>query len=622
MSEHLACCLVLMVCLLATTGDASATGRIPKVMTPIAKTDLEFRGFVGDRIKVNQENWLKQAPKSNPGMLQMFRDRERNQPANLNPWSGEFAGKYLTSAVLCYRLTRDKELLSFLREFINEFRATQGDDGYLGPWWAEKRMLGPGIWDLWGQYHCMLGLYLWYEETGDREALDSCLKCADYFTRYFLDGGKRVADAGDYEMNESCAHIFTLLHQETGNKRYLDMATEIMKDFERPGSGDYIRQALAGKEYFEMPQCRWEGLHAIQAIGEMYHITGDEKYRTAFERIWWSIAKLDRHNTGGFSSGEKAQGNPYHQGAIETCCTIAWMAMTVDMLQLTGDSRVADELELSTFNAVLGSQEPNGRWYTYNTPMDGVRRASTDEIAFQARPGTPELNCCSVNGPRGLGFLSEWAIMTGRDGSVTVNYYGPSKFEVTAPNGRRLTLSQETDYPRHGRIRFKVGIDTPSSLAIRFRIPAWSEKTSVHLNGGEVEAVAGTYLTLDREWKDGDTVEISLDMRPWFWVGERECEGKVSVHRGPILLAHDQRFGGPDTLPELGLDAEPEMIPSHGYRPEPWILVRLATKDSPVVLCDFASAGNAGNRYTSWLPTSGRTPAAFSTSNLFRLQRK
>ncbi len=53
----------------------------------------------------------------------------------------------------------------------------------------------------------------------------------------------------------------------------------------------------------------------------------------AFEHFWWSIVKYDRHNNGGFASGEQAQGNPYHQGAIETCCTIAWVATTVEMLQ-------------------------------------------------------------------------------------------------------------------------------------------------------------------------------------------------------------------------------------------------------------------------------------------------
>jgi len=85
------------------------------------------------------------------------------------------------------------------------------------------------------------------------------------------------------------------------------------------------------------------------------------------------------------------------------------MAMSVEMLRLTGDSRVADELELSLFNSGFGMMSPSGRWVTYDTPMDGARLASAHSIVFQSRAGSPELNCCSVNGPRALGLTGEWA---------------------------------------------------------------------------------------------------------------------------------------------------------------------------------------------------------------------
>jgi len=165
------------------------------------------------------------------------------------------------------------------------------------------------------------------------------------------------------------------------------MMLEIARDWER--AGDYFRAGLDGREFFQSPRPRWESLHDLQGLVELYRVTGDARYRQAFEHHWRSIARWDRRNTGGFSSGEQATGNPYAATAIETCCTVAWMALTLDMLRLTGEPRVADELEVATWNAAAGAQHPSGRWWTYNTPMDGAREASAHTIVFQSRAGTP-----------------------------------------------------------------------------------------------------------------------------------------------------------------------------------------------------------------------------------------
>ena len=394
-----------------------------------------------------------------------------------------------------------------------------------------------------------------------------------------------------------------------------------------------------------MPKPRWEGLHSVQAIAELYAITGDMKYKDAYERIWWSIVEGDRHNTGGFSSGEQATGNPYDPGAIETCCTIAWVAVTIDYLRMTGDPRAADELELSTWNAVLGAQNADGRWWTYNTPMDGDRKASAHEIVFQARPGSPELNCCSVNGPRGLAMLSEWAAMSSKDG-IVLNYYGPSTILVTTPSGNHVRIEQKTDYPfvecidedrrseaepnRHRCLQSPIRITiTPKSkerFTLRLRIPSWSRDTHVVVKGEAIAAIPGAYLTIDREWQPGDTIDLTLDMTPWFWVGERECQGKVSIYHGPILLAYDPRFDtrDPNQLPCLNVkDADPKPVECHpNTGPKPLLLVRVTAEDgTKVTLCDFASAGAAGNNYRSWLQATGIAPAQFSRDNPLRLAR-
>jgi DUF1680 family protein len=272
-------------------------------------------------------------------------------------------------------------------------------------------------WDLWGHYHALLALTMWHEQTGDPAALAAARKAADLVCATYLDGTRRVFDAGDHEMNMAILTGMAVLHRLTGEPRYLRMAREIEKDWER--AGDYLREGLNGREFYRSPRPRWESLHDLQGLVELWRITGDDRYRQAFEHHWRSIRRWDWRNTGGFSSGEQATGNPYEPTPIETCCTVAWMALTLDYLRVTGDPAAADELELSTLNAGLGAQHPSGRWWT-RTPMDGAREASAHTIVFQARAGTPELNCCSVNGPRVLGMLSEWAAMSAKGRSSSI----------------------------------------------------------------------------------------------------------------------------------------------------------------------------------------------------------
>lgn len=505
-------------------------------------TECEYKlqGIPQEYIAAVTQNWLLKLPDTNPAILEMFADRDKTPHRNLLPWSGEFAGKYLTGATQILRLTHDPALKEYLAQFVSKLVRLQAEDGYLGPFARENRLEGiDGTWDVWGHYHIMLGLLLWHQDTGDPQAMQCAVKMGDLMCRKFLHTNKRVVDTGSVEMNHAAIHSLCLLYKLTKTSAYLELARQIAdEEFQDKRAGDFIRGALEGKEFYQTAKPRWESLHSLQGIAELYWITGDERYRQAFERLWWSIAKLDRHNNGGFSSGEQAQGNPYHRGAIETCCTVAWIAMSVDMLRMTGNSIVADELELSTLNQVLGYQNRSGRWCTYDTPMDGSRHKSTEQIAFQIRPGSEEINCCSANAPRGLGMISDWALMT--DGkALIINWFGPSTLK-TRLNNEWVSIQQQTDYPRNGRVLLTISSPKARAFPLKLRIPHWSAQTSVRVNGKAVADVRpGQYLVLNRKWKRGDTVQMDLDMSLHYWAGERECAGTVSVYHGPLLLAHE-----------------------------------------------------------------------------------
>ena len=108
----------------------------------IPETSYEFKGVLADYLSGVTEQWLKVAPFANPAMLEIFRDRDRCPPRELVPWAGEFAGKYLTSAVQVLRLTGDPGLKDVLEDFVSRLVHLQDEDGYLGPWPEGSHLTG------------------------------------------------------------------------------------------------------------------------------------------------------------------------------------------------------------------------------------------------------------------------------------------------------------------------------------------------------------------------------------------------------------------------------------------------------------------------------------------------
>jgi hypothetical protein len=453
----------------------------------------------------------------------------------------------------------------------------------------------------------MLGLMLYYDDTQYEPALDASRKAADLLFETFGPGGPTLTnDGGGGQMNMAACHGLILLYKKTGVQRYLDLAEYIVHEaWNERDAGRYLECALAGKPIVEFPQHRWEAMHDWQALPELYWLTGDERYRRAFEHIWRDAVKGDRHNTGGLTSGEGFTGSPYDTGAIETCCTVAWIAMSLDMLRLTGDSQVADEIEWSTLNSALGAIPYSGRACAYNVPMDGTRLFGV-ELHWQAPKAGPDLNCCAVNAGRPFGMISQWALMQHKDG-LAVNYYGPCEMRAELPSGNVVKLTQTTQYPVDGNVVIEVAPARTEQFELHLRIPKWSKEISARVNGEPASPAPspGTYLALDRAWSPGDRIELVFDFQPRAWDGEGDLAGRVSIFRGPILYAFDARYGDlqPSALPPIDVTNLSFKSVSWGGPLEPWILATVHAADGTQVhLVDFSSAGQTGNHYVSWLP--------------------
>ena len=274
------------------------------------------------------------------------------------------------------------------------------------------------------------------------------------------------------------------------------------------------------------------------------------------------------------------------------------------MLRITADSTVADELELSLFNAILGAQTADGRLWTYHTPMGGIPIETThppaDRVGYRlpayydlhGRPATviPNSSCCATNGPRGIGCLAEWAVM--RSGNaVVINFYGPLSASLSSPMGTVVTLTQCTNYPASGAIAIAVEVSASSVFTIQLRIPEWSQNSTVVVNGVPVPCTRGTYCSINREWSSGDAIALSLDMSPRLSPGAAPAQGLAATYYGPLLLALDSA----DTAFDFFSPPKLYMAFQAQFATQPDYSLRAAFQSSQglITLRDFASAGRS-----------------------------
>lgn len=567
-------------------------------------TSITLHGQTGKLLDNLTRYFLLDMRETNPAILTMFRDRDRLPHRELNPWSGEFAGKYLTGAAYVYRVTHNDALREYVAGVIEELLRYQDTDGYLGCFAKDCHLTGKQFsaqeemgtsWDSWNHYHLMTGLLLWYDITGTAAYFTAVERMAALFMERFYGTGPSMLSMGAPEMNLSVYHAFVCLYHRTADKAYLSFARKVERDIN--DSGDYMRFALDGHDFYQNSNPRWESLHTIMGYLEMYRVTGERHYLDVVQQIVYSILKTDVHNTGAFSTDERAIGTPFQPGSIETCCVVAFNALVVDLYRQTKDIRLAEFLEIAHYNAVLGSCSPSGRWSTYTTPMDGERRANTESIGWQSRPGSPWLNCCSVNAPRGVATLGQWNVMEDKR-TVYVNTYEPAAVRLT--DGSRLVISGDFPAPGVVTLAFEE-VCGPHTVALR--IPAWSANATIRVGDEEYTAPGGRYFRFNL--KTAATVTVSPDFSVWTAVGSGACAGKYCVYAGPVLFGLEntdnphRRFDDP--LPPAAVE-EADIRPARC--PDGSICLRL--RDG-TVLKDFYHLGQEGGRYRTWLPTEGGT---------------
>jgi hypothetical protein len=266
-----------------------------------------------------------------------------------------------------------------------------------------------------------------------------------------------------------------------------------------------------------------------------------DAHRSATER---SFANLDRWHgqAHGFFSGDEWLGGRDATAGVETCQVVELMYTLERLAQLYGDGVYGDRLEALAFNLLAASSDPRMLGHQYH------QQANQVSVSVARRPWThssddanvfglePHFGCCTANLHQGWPKLVRSSWVVDADGGLRVVTYLPGTVEARL-GGQDLRIAVETDYPFDETITLVVSVapDRTARGPIRVRIPGWASEATLTL-GGEalpVDAVDG-YVTLDRTWRDGDRVVLTLPMHPR--VERREGQSAV-VRLGPLTMS-------------------------------------------------------------------------------------
>lgn len=382
----------------------------------------------------------------------------------------------------------------------------------------------------------------------------------------------------------------------TGQRKYLDFA-------QSQATAWAADKTLAGKDAVEQ-------LARARTLLEVYRWTGKEELLRAAGGLADAILRERSSLVGPLSSGRQwlkaASQTAVVDKPMETCVTAGWMELLAELVRLRGEVRYVDELEKCLFNGLSAAMMSDGSWWARYTSLMGERVPG--EIVY---PETG-VNCCVLSGPRGLLLTPLWAVMTNGEGPV-VNLCFSGSVELKTPSGNPLTLVMESEYPRNGSTQVRLKLKQREEFTLAFRVPAWSEKTTVRAKGDSENGQPGQYLKIRRTWVDDDRIEFSLDMRGRIVEGPG---GHAAVVRGPVVLAVDSRLvAAGDSIRSRGrLDRSraPVITLMHDQEAarEIGAFVVLETPfevdgtKKILRLCDFASAGgqwSSRNCFRTWL---------------------
>ena len=543
-------------------------------------------------------------------------------------WRGEFWGKEMLSSARVADYLQNKEFLSFVREECHRLMKFQDADGYLGSYAdkyfihirdreaCRKRFGWYPNWNLWNRKYCIWGMFMAYKATGDKAILASVLAQTDNWIDIVRRSGVPLCDMGAMDMRGmppmSILKPLLMIYEETGNRKYLDFASEMLPYWDRADGEkpNFFRNAATGKAlhtWYPKPE-QWaksyEMMSCLDGLLEYYRVTGERRCLDTVAKIRDLLDKYEANPFGGVGFADKFVGAASRpNGASEICDAIHWMRLNIDLFLITGEDRYLDSVEKCWYNNFFAGVDRDGLYGSFV-----VRALARHEHQLQC--GYAYNHCCVDNVPRSFMDFASTVVTVDKTGVFHVNQYQDA---IVTLDGVKFTI--RGGYPVEGNVTVSV---SDASKKVVFRKPSWCPRMDVTEKDG-VYALAfdmnprlvgsaqvanpqdAAGLTVTDKWAENRHTtawqkDVGLDVRKLY----RKTPA-LALWNGPLLLAKARRLG----MTTEQLDDSSTAL-GKGYRP---ILTRIASDrvmaawdvrlvkegapDITAKACDYQSAADA-----------------------------
>lgn len=458
---------------------------------------------------------------------------------------GHIGGHYLSALSYMYAATGDEEIGRRLDYFLSELKRCQdaSGNGYLcgvpagKAIWKEikegKIDANPfGLNNRWvplyNIHKTYAGLRDAYLVGGKEEAKDMLIGLTDWMMNV-VSGltDEQIQDMLRSEhggLNEIFADVYAI----TGDEKYLDLAKRFSHRF-------VLNPLVEKKDVLT-------GMHANTQIPKVIgfkriaDLEGNQDWSDASEFFWNTVVNNRSVSIGGnsvrehFHKSEDFSSMMTSEQGPETCNTYNMLRLTKMLYQTSGDADYMDYYERALYNHILSTQNPVQGGLVYFTPMRSghYRVYSQPQNSFW---------CCVGSGMENHARYGEM-IYASHDNELIVNMFIPSVLDWKEEG---IKFVQETAFPEKENTKIRIETGKAKKMKISFRCPEWVNKEKVYflINGEKAEAsLNDDYYTIERKWKNGDTVEMALPMELRA-VQLPDHSAYYSFMYGPVVLAAD-----------------------------------------------------------------------------------